>query len=739
MLRPLTRRFGAFVRSGGDTLRGFRGAARRHVAACPAAPRRRSCRRTMTRSCARRVVTRGWTNCRSGEPRSSAFFSTESESGDGASAESAAYVGRSRVRNVAIIAHVDHGKTTLTDKLLQLGGHVIGKDARVMDSIELESERGITIMSKNTRISYKDHIINIVDTPGHQDFGGEVERVLSMVDGAIVLVDATEGVMSQTKFVVQRALEAGLALVVVLNKVDRPTARLSESEVENEIFDLLVTLDADESQLEYTTLYASAKSGWGVADPDLVAELVDLGDVAVERQDLSPLLKAVIDDIPPPCQDNAVEKPFSFVVNGISHDNYLGRLVTGKVETGTVAVGTKVHTLQRRDDDEGDLPAPAASGPAGVDNITRIFCTQGTEKSELSRGDAGDIITLAGVGVATVGDTICDPAILEPLPSPALTPPTLGMTFGANTGPLKGKESASLYVNAAQIKERLQREILNNVTLSLHEANNKDSIEVRGKGELQLGILIENMRREGYEFNVSPPSVLMRENQVTGIAEEPVEEVLVDVNADYQGVVMEKINSIGGVMTDFKEMMEGERARITFTSPTRHLIGFSSELKLDTHADAVVCSTVCGYIAAEEAQAAVAAMTTTKKGRIISTHAGVATQYALHGLEPRGTLFIGPGEEVYEGLVFGEASRNQDIDGNPTKTKKLTNMRASGTDEAYRLSPPRAFSVEELLVYMQEDEIIEVTPTKVRLRKATLSQSERLVLARQRKRGKGAN
>ncbi|CAK4084964.1 unnamed protein product [Aphanomyces euteiches] len=594
-----------------------------------------------------------------------------------------------RIRNVAIVAHVDHGKTTLVDQLLKHGGNTLSEE-RVMDSIDLERERGITIMSKCTRVEYEGKVLNIVDTPGHSDFGGEVERILSMVDGVVLVVDATEGPMSQTKFVLTKALNRGLKPLVVINKVDRPTSRLG-GEVENELFDMFVALDANDDQLEFPVLYASAKQGWAVNSLD---------DDSEDRTSMKALLDQIIDYVPAPEADSA--KPFSMAVTMLGHDPYVGRLATGRVHTGRVKVGDPIHVVNR----DGQK---LESG-----KITKLFVTRGTTKSEITEAEAGDIITVAGVN-AYVSDTIANPEVLMSIPSPQLDPPTISMTFGVNDSPIAGKEGK--FLTSGHIKERLQRETENNVAISVTASETSEAFNVHGRGELQLAILIEEMRREGFEMCVSAPRVLFKHDEETNQKLEPVEEVTVDVDQDYSGVVIDKLSTRGGELVEFKDIQD--KVRLLFRIPSRCLMGYRSEIKTDTRGSGILNSIFYGYHKYQ------GSATVPSKGKLISSCNGKTTAYALNMLEERGELFVKPGEEVYTGMVVGEHSRPNDLEVNPTKEKKLTNMRAAGSDENIRLSPARQMSLEDVVTYIGEDEMIDVSPSQIRIRKRFLDPNAR--------------
>lgn len=590
------------------------------------------------------------------------------------------------VRNCAIIAHVDHGKTTLMDKLLDACGSAGGEE-RAMDSNDQEKERGITITSKYTRLHYKDHMLHLVDTPGHADFSGEVERILSMVEGVILLCDATEGPMAQTKFVLSKALESGKKAIVVLNKIDRDGHRAEE--VENEIFDLFCSLTEDETQLDYPLLYASSRQGW-------VSESIN------ERKDVYPLLNKILETFPPPVDKKILEEPFALSVNTLSSDLFLGRIVTGKVEAGKVAIGDPIHVLSR----EGEKLFSESK-------VTKLFYLKGMERIEVDEAFAGQIVSLTGCE-AGVADTVCNPDVLIPIHTPPISPPVIAMTFGPNTSPLAGIDGTKVTSNL--IKDRLKKEIENNVTLSLRPASDIDSIDVLGRGELQIGILVETMRREGFELTVSPPRVLSI--QEDGLTKEPFEEIVIDIDPDLQGLVIESMSSRGGAMIEFKDI--GNKARMIYQAPSRGLLGFRHEIVNATRGNVTINSIFSHYDEVPKLD-----MYGLMKSKIVSANSGKTTAYALNMTEERGQLFVGPGEQVYEGMVLGEASKQGEIEANTTKTKKLTNVRASGADEGIRLTPAKKMTVEEIIAYMDEDEVIEVTPLNVRLRKRILNGGER--------------
>jgi GTP-binding protein len=594
------------------------------------------------------------------------------------------------VRNCAIIAHVDHGKTTLMDKLLEACGSA-GAIERAMDSNDQEKERGITITSKYTRLHYKDYMLHLVDTPGHADFSGEVERILSMVDGVILLVDASEGPMSQTKFVLTKALGCGKKAIVVLNKVDRETHRAEE--VQNEIFDLFCNLTEKEEQLDYPLLFASARNGWATESL-----------ASIPGTNVNPLLDRILSHFPAPCTSEAIEKPFSLSVNTISGDSYLGRIVTGKVESGTVSIGDSIHVLSR---DGTQL---------GVDTkVTKLFYLQGLERVYVDQAYAGQIISLAGCH-AGVADTVCNPELTSPVYTPPISPPVISMTFGPNSSPFVGREGTKL--TSALIKDRLQREVENNVTLSLRQGPNMESLDVLGRGELQIGILIETLRREGFELTVSPPSVLSIVDPEDGVEKEPWEEVVVDIAPDLQGMVIESMSNRGGTMIEFKDI--GDRSRMTYHVPSRGYMGFRQELTNATRGNVTINSIFSHYDQVPKNQ-----LIGLKKGKLVSTASGKTTSYALQMTEERGSLFISPGEEVYEGMVIGEHARPSELEVNPCKLKRLTNVRSTEKEEAVKLTPPRRMGVEDLISYMDDDEVLEITPVSVRLRKRCLDPQER--------------
>ena len=595
----------------------------------------------------------------------------------------------SRVRNVAIIAHVDHGKTTLIDRLISMCNESLTHE-RTMDSNEHEKERGITIMSKYTRLHYKDHVLHVVDTPGHADFGGEVERIFGMVDGVVLLVDASEGPMSQTKFVLGKALRAKKKVVVVLNKVDRESHRASE--VENEIFDLFCNLCIDDSELEYSVLYASAKQGWVI---DTIEN--------TNRVDVSPLLDRIIEDIPAPTSDeDIVNGKFAMNINTIQKDAHVGRIVTGKIEIGSISVGDKIKVLDR----EGNK--------IGHDSkVTKLFYYQGTQRVDVEEAYAGQIVSLAGCS-GNVSETVCALSVSTPIKSIPPSPPVISMTFGPNNSPLSGQEGKML--TSSLIKNRLAEEIENNVSISMKHASDPECVDIQGRGELQIGILVETMRREGFELTVSPPKVL--EIKVDGEIREPVEEVTLDIDREYQGIMMESINKRNGEIEEMKEI--NDKLRIIFKAPSRGLLGFRHEAMNATRGSATVNGNFSHYDKFKPSD-----FTRLKRGKLVSMSTGKSNAYGLDLIQERGQLFIGSGEYVYEGMVIGECAKDAELDVNPCRSKKMTNMRTTLADEKLALTTPRRMTVEELIAYMDIDEVLEVTPKSVRLRKQILDSGER--------------
>jgi GTP-binding protein len=602
-----------------------------------------------------------------------------------------------KLRNIAIIAHVDHGKTTLVDRLLQQSGAVRTNqrvDERAMDSNDLEKERGITILAKATSIVWEDTRINVVDTPGHADFGGEVERILNMVDGALVLVDAAEGPLPQTKFVVSKALKMGLKPIVVINKVDRPDAR--PDEVLNEIFDLFAALDANDAQLDFPVLYGSAKEGWMAESPE-----------GPKDQGMTPLFELVRRHVPPPEVDDA---PFQLLGTILESNPYLGRIVTGRITSGKIKPNEMVKVL----DHEGNLVEQG--------RVSKVLAFRGLERAALDEASAGDIVSLAGLPNATVAHTICAPEIEAPLAAQPIDPPTLSMTFLVNDSPLAGTEGTK--VTGRMIRDRLLQEAEGNVALRVTESDEKDSMIVAGRGELQLGILIETMRREGFELSVSRPRVLFTRDE-TGQLLEPIEEVVVDLDEEHQGAVVQKLSERKADLIEMKPS-GGGRIRLVFHAPTRGLIGYQSELLTDTRGTGIMNRLFHGYAPHK------GAIQGRRNGVLISTDQGEAVAYALWNLEDRGPMMIEPGARVYQGMIVGEHTRGNDLEVNVLKGKKLTNIRTTSKDEAVRLTPPIRMVLEKALSYIQDDELVEVTPESIRLRKKHLDPNDRKKAERQR-------
>ena len=594
----------------------------------------------------------------------------------------------SSIRNIAIIAHVDHGKTTLVDAMLQQSGTFRSNEHhvdRVMDSNELERERGITILAKNTAIFYHDVKINIVDTPGHSDFGGEVERALKMVDGVMLLVDASEGPLPQTRYVLSKALEGKLPPIVVINKIDRSDAR--PQEVLNEIYDLFIDLDAKEDQLDFPVLYTNAKTGTASTDLKLAGE------------NLQPLFEAIVKTIPLPAGDPA--GPLQILVANLDYSDYLGRLAIARVFNGTMFTGEDV-VIAKRD------------GSMLKTKITKLFSFSGLKRTDITETVLGDIIAVAGVEGITIGETITNVENPAPLPPIVIDEPTIGMQFTVNTSPFAGREGS--YVTSRNLRERLEKELLTNVSLRVEDSGSTDVFKVLGRGELQLSILIEMMRREGYELMVGKPEIITK--RIDGKLMEPVEHLTVDVPEDFVGVVMEQLGSRKGEVTNMHNHGYG-RVRIEFRVPSRGLIGLRSQLLTDTRGTIVMNALFDGYT---EWQGEIPHRLT---GALIADRAGVSTAYALWGLQERGELFVGPGIELYEGMIVGENAKDNDLDVNAVREKKLTNMRASTADEAIRLVPFRNLNLEQAIEFIADDEFVEVTPKSLRLRKKTLQSNKR--------------
>jgi len=596
----------------------------------------------------------------------------------------------SGIRNIAIIAHVDHGKTTLVDAMLQQSGTFRANEyhvERVMDSNELERERGITILAKNTAIFYHDVKINIVDTPGHSDFGGEVERALKMVDGVMLLVDASEGPLPQTRYVLGKALEAHLPPIVVINKIDRSDAR--PQEVLNEIYDLFIDLDAKEEQLDFPVLYTNAKTGTAAAD------------INGRGENLRPLFDAILKTIPPPKGDPA--GPLQILVANLDYSDYLGRLAIARVFNGKMYTGEEVAIAK-------------LDGSFHKTKITKLFSFSGLKRTDISETELGDIVAVAGVEGITIGETITNVENPAPLPHIAIDEPTIAMLFTVNTSPFAGKDGT--YVTSRNLRERLEKELLTNVSLRVEETGSTDSFKVLGRGELQLSILIEMMRREGYELMVGKPEIVTKRNQEDGKLMEPVEHLTIDVPEEFVGVAMEQLGSRKGEVTNMHNHGYG-RVRIEFRVPSRGLIGLRSQLLTDTRGTIVMNSLFDGYT---DWQGEIPHRIT---GALIADRPGVSTAYALWGLQERGELFLGPGVELYEGMIIGENAKDTDLDVNAVREKKLTNMRASTADEAIRLVPFRSLNLEQAIEFIADDEYVEVTPHSLRLRKKILQANKR--------------
>jgi GTP-binding protein len=593
------------------------------------------------------------------------------------------------LRNVAIIAHVDHGKTTLVDQLFRQSGTFRDNqrvEERAMDSNDLEKERGITILAKCTSVEWQGTRINIVDTPGHADFGAEVERILSMVDGVILLVDAAEGPMPQTKFVTGKALGLGLRPIVVVNKIDRPDAR--PPEVLDEVFELFLGLDANDEQLDFPVLYASGRAGYaGEAD-------------SVRSGDLTPLFRKIVDHVPAPGLDPNAE--FRMLATLLDRDPFLGRILTGRVESGRLDVNQPITAI----DVDGN---PIESGRA-----TKVFAFRGLERVPVESAEAGDIIAIAGLTKATVSNTIAAPGVTTPVPARPIDPPTLAMSFAVNDSPYAGKDGDK--VQSRVIRDRLEREAETNVAIRVTTAHDNDAFEVAGRGELQLGVLIETMRREGFELSISRPRVLFRDGP--NGREEPYETVVVDVDDEFSGTVVEKMALRKAEMTDMRPS-GGGKTRLTFSAPSRGLIGYHGEFLSDTRGTGIMNRLFERYGPYK------GPIQGRQNGVLISMEQGEAVAYALNALEERGILFISPGDRLYEGMIIGENAKPQDLEVNPLKSKQLTNFRASGKDEGIRLTPPRRMTLEQAIAYIQDDELVEVTPKVVRLRKRYLDPHER--------------
>ncbi len=595
------------------------------------------------------------------------------------------------LRNIAIIAHVDHGKTTLVDEILKQSGAFRENEAvaeRAMDSNDIERERGITILAKCTSVEWGGTRINIVDTPGHADFGGEVERILSMVDGVVLLVDAAEGPMPQTKFVTSKALGLGLRPIVVLNKVDK--AEAEPDRVLDECFDLFADLGATDEQLDFPSLYASGRSGWATHELDDV------------RENLSPLLETIIDHVPAPRQLAAAGQPFRMLATTLEADPFLGRILTGRIEAGEAKQGMQIKALSR---DGSEIERF---------RISKILAFRGLSRQTVETASAGDIVALAGMAKPTVADTLCDTSVSEPIAAQPIDPPTITVTFGINSSPFAGRDGKK--VQSRVIRDRLMREAESNVAIRITDTPGGEAFEVAGRGELQMGVLIENMRREGFELSISRPRVLMRDEG--GQRLEPIEEATIDVDEEFSGVVVEKLAKRKGELVEMSSSANG-KARIVAHVPARGLIGYHGEFMTDTRGTGILnrrfheWAPFKGDIPGRRA------------GVLISMETGEAVAYALWNLEERGRLFLSPGEKIYQGMIIGEHSRENDLEVNPLKGKKLTNVRAAGKDDAVVLTPPTILSLEQAIAYINDDELVEVTPNNVRLRKRDLDPHER--------------
>ena len=603
----------------------------------------------------------------------------------------------SSIRNIAIIAHVDHGKTTLIDNMLRQSGLFRDNQAvaeRAMDSNDLEKERGITILAKCTSVEWEKTKINIIDTPGHADFGGEVERILSMVDGVVLLVDAAEGPMPQTKFVLGKALKHGLKPIVTINKIDRSDARADE--VLDEIFELFMSLDASDEQLDFPVVYASGRSGWAVK------ELTDA------KENLNALFDMILENVSEPESD--VDSAFSMIATTREYDSYLGRILTGRIQTGTARINIPIKVMDR----DGNL---VESG-----RITKMLTFKGLERLSIDEAKAGDIIAIAGLEKANVSDTIAAPEVETPLKSQPIDPPTLSMKFSINDSPLAGKEGDKL--TSRVLRARLMREAEGNVALKISETGQTDSFNVAGRGELNLGVLIETMRREGFELSISRPSVLFKTDKNSGERLEPLEEVQIDVDSEYVGSVVESMNLRKAQMQDMRKTGAG-KTRLIFIAPSRGLIGYHGTFLTETHGTGIMSRIFHSY------GPYTGKIEGRRNGVLVSMEDGNAVAYALWNLEDRGDMFIMTGVPVYKGMIIGEHNRDNDLEVNPIKSKQLSNVRASGKDEAIKLSPPRLISLEQAISYIQDDELVEVTPQSIRLRKLYLDPRERKRMSRQ--------
>lgn len=595
---------------------------------------------------------------------------------------------REDIRNIAIIAHVDHGKTTMVDGMLRQSGIFRENEQvqeRVMDSNDLEKERGITILAKNTAVNYKGMKINIVDTPGHADFGGEVERVLKMVDGVLLLVDAFEGAMPQTRFVLRKALQLNLKPIVVINKIDRPEAR--PAEVIDEILELFIELGADDEQLEFPVVYASSREGYAV------------NDLADERENLEPLFEMIISKVPAP--KGYIDEPLQLLVSNIDYDEYVGRIAIGRIERGVIKYGQQA-VICRKDGSVANI------------RISKLYNFEGLKRVECAEAKVGDIVCVSGVGEITIGETICDTESPEPLPFVDIDEPTISMAFSVNNSPFAGREGT--FVTSRHLRDRLFKEVETNLSMRVEETDTPDSFKVSGRGELHLSVLIETMRRQGYEFQVSKPQVIYKE--VDGEIHEPIEYLTIDVPEDFMGVVMEKLGTRKAEMVNMHSANQGYM-RLEFKIPARGLIGYRSEFLTDTKGNGIMNHIFHGF---EPYKGDISGR---QRGSMVAWETGEAVTYGLYNAQERGSLFISPGTKVYEGMVVGENARSEDIIINVCKKKHVTNMRASGSDEALRLTPQRELSLEQALEFIEDDELLEVTPKNMRLRKKILDTEQR--------------
>lgn len=596
---------------------------------------------------------------------------------------------RDNIRNIAIIAHVDHGKTTMVDEMLKQSGIFRENEQvqdRVMDSNDLERERGITILSKNTSVHYKDTKINIVDTPGHADFGGEVERILMMVDGVLLLVDAFEGCMPQTRFVLKKALNLKKKVLVVVNKIDRPGAR--PSEVIDEVFDLFIELGADDDQIEFPVVYASAREGYSSLDPD------------VREGDMRPLLDSILEHIQPP--EGEIDAPLQILFSSLDYDDYIGRIGVGRVERGRIKRGDSV-VLCKQDGETQNV------------KISRLYQFEGLKRTEVESAMMGDIVCVSGIVDLNIGETACSPDCIEPLPFVKIDEPTISMNFIVNDSPFAGREGK--FVTSRNVRDRLFKEVETNVSMRVEETDSTDTFKVSGRGELHLSILIETMRRQGYEFQVSRPEVIYK--TINGERCEPMELLIVEVPEQYVGAVIEKLGSRKGELENMGSR-DGGATHLEFKIPSRGLIGYRSEFMTDTNGNGIMNQLFAGY------EPYKGDIQTRERGSIVVHETGTSTGYGLFNTQDRGRLFIGPGLEVYEGMIVGECSRNEDIVCNVCKKKQMTNTRAAGSDDALRLVPPTTLSLEQSMEFIKDDELLEVTPQSLRLRKRVLSKELRM-------------